>query len=79
MSYVRKRTKHIPQTIAKIKKYDPNPMVLSAVRTVEAIMAANTLLQKVAIDIAFARILIKNTSLGINHAPGPIPIEKNDM
>lgn len=41
-------------------------------RNVEAIRVAVIRLKNVAMDIAFARIVVANTSEGISQAPGPI-------
>lgn len=48
------------------------------VKNVEVTKVAVARFMKVARDIAFALITVENTSAGINHAPGPIPIEKEE-
>jgi hypothetical protein len=69
----------ITQTAASIRKKLPHPMALAVERNVDAISVAVIRLKKVATLIALARILVAKISDGINQAPGPIPILKNDM
>lgn len=61
-----------------IKKNSVHPKHSDVVRKVDDSTAAVTLLQTVATLIALARMLVAKTSEGINHAPGPMPMEKND-
>ena len=46
-------------------------------RNEEVTIVAVTRFKNVAILIALARMVVENTSDGINHAPGPIPRLKN--
>jgi hypothetical protein len=59
-----------------MKKPD-HDMALATERNEEAKMVATALLEKVARLIAFARIVVVNTSEGISQEHGPAPILKN--
>jgi hypothetical protein len=52
-------------------------MAFAVERNVDAIRVAVNRLQNVARLIAFARIIVENTSEGTSQAPGPIPMLKN--
>ena len=59
-----------------MKKPD-HDMAFATERKVDDMMVAVTRFINVARLIAFARIIVLNTSEGISQAPGPIPILKN--
>ena len=65
------------QTTAIMMKKPAHDMALATERNEEAKIVATALLEKVARLMAFARIVVVNTSEGISQAPGPIPILKN--
>ena len=71
-----KRTRR--QIMPKIEKYPAHEMLSATVRNVEVTTVAVIRFKKVAMLIAFARIVVEKTSAGISHAPGPIPNEKKD-
>lgn len=62
----------------KIEKYPAHVKLSATVRNVEVTTVAVMRFRKVAMLIAFARIVVENTSAGISHAPGPIPNEKKE-
>mmetsp|Transcript_19482 Transcript_19482/g.35050 ORF Transcript_19482/g.35050 Transcript_19482/m.35050 type:complete len:154 (+) Transcript_19482:510-971(+) len=66
--------RHMRDIMMKNPAYD---MALATERKVEDMMVAVTRFMNVATLIALARIIVLNTSEGISHAPGPIPILKN--
>ena len=72
------KTKTTKDMAANMMKNGPQPIALAVDRKVEAINVATIRLKKVAIDIAFARMLVAKTSEGMSHAPGPIPTLKKD-
>ena len=65
-------------TIARNKKNPAHDMALAVERKVDEKIVAVTRFINVATLIALARIVVANTSDGINHAPGPIPRLKKD-
>mmetsp|Transcript_27030 Transcript_27030/g.41403 ORF Transcript_27030/g.41403 Transcript_27030/m.41403 type:complete len:131 (+) Transcript_27030:601-993(+) len=59
-----------------MKKKPDHDNLSATVRNEDVTIVAATRFKKVAMLIAFARIVVENTSAGINQAPGPIPSEK---
>mmetsp|Transcript_25359 Transcript_25359/g.41174 ORF Transcript_25359/g.41174 Transcript_25359/m.41174 type:complete len:217 (-) Transcript_25359:901-1551(-) len=67
----------IMQTMAIIMKKPAQDMAVATERKVDDMMVAVTRFINVATLMAFARIIVLNTSEGMSQAPGPIPILKN--
>ena len=61
------------QIVANMKKNPSHDRVSFTVRKEELNPVATNLFKRVARLIAFARMQVAKTSLGINHDPGPIP------
>jgi hypothetical protein len=63
-------------TIPRSAKNAGHETKFAADKNVEVKIVATIRFINVATLIAFARIVVENTSEGISHAPGPIPKEK---
>ena len=73
-----KKRQILKQTNARTRKKPPQVKMFAVVKNVEVTNVAVTLFKNVAMLIALARMVVENTSLGISHAPGPIPRLKNE-
>ena len=66
------------QTTASNTKKGPQPMALEVDKKVDAMTVATIRLQKVAMDMDLARMLVGKTSDGMSQATGPIPTLKKE-